>query len=780
MSTEGDYNPARNQDPEAGSSAGPGEHLRFRDAACILDGLIKNEKISIAVVQGIPPVLVTVNKGISLLTGYSEDELKGFGIEQLTNLIHPDYREIFFKRYHNRIRGEDEPMAYELGIIKKNGETRWVSAFVNLIEYRGERAVVISLIDITESRNSETELRESREKYKLLFHGIPVGIFYYDTSLVIRHFNRKLVELLKSTKKALAGFDLHNINDRSILPCLETSLKGKRAHYEGSYSATTGESRIMISMRTEPVFAEDGSITGGVAIIEDRTRQHVTEEALLQSERRFKQMIDNSPLPISVVNSDARMVYSNASSFRLFGYSPEDVPDLETWWERAYPDPGYRKDVVKEWIEGYRVMRETGKPYGPSEHRVTSADGSVHDIEFHVVPLDDFSFIIMNDMTRHRKAEAELLRTRKIESIGILAGGIAHDFNNILTAILGNVTLARMEIHGNEQVDRILDIVEKATWRAKDLTQQLLTFSQGGAPVRIVTSIRTLLSDTAEFVLRGSGIKCELDIPEDLWNADVDPGQISQVIHNIVLNARQAMNDSGTLRLSASNYRCDKDEFPAGRGDCLRILIGDTGPGICAEVLPNIFDPFFTTKSSGSGLGLSVTDSIIRKHGGHIRVLRSGDTGTVFEIILPASLEVTRTEKGTPEMSADTNYRILVMDDDELVLDICARMLEKMGYSAVRVRDGDEAVRAYKEAMESGRPFDCVIMDLTIPGGPGGREVIRTLMEIDPHVRAIVSSGYSNDPVMSQYREYGFAGVSVKPYAYEDLRATVSAVISGG
>lgn len=762
----------------SGIMAGSIKAINPVEAANVLDGLFRNEKISIAVVQGTPPRIVLVNKGITMFTGYSEEELLGFGAREQANLIHPDFREAFFSRYYQRLNGEEESTLYELRIVTKGGDFKWVSAFVNLIEYSGERSVVISLLDITGSKNSEIELRRSREKYKQLFENTPVGIFYYDNNLVIRHFNRRFVELLGSTGKALTGLDLRHLNDTSVLPCLETALKGKKAFYNGPYTATTGNAHIVVSMRTEPVFDDDGSITGGVAIIEDMTRQHVTEEALLQSERRFKQMIDNSPLPISVVNSEARMVYSNASSFKLFGYSADKVPDLETWWEMAYPDPEYRKVVVREWVEGYRFMRETGRPYGPSEHRVTSADGSVHDIEFHVVPLGDFSFIIMNDMTRHRKAEAELLRTKKIESIGILAGGIAHDFNNILTAILGNVSLARMELHGNQHVDEILDIVEKSTWRAKNLTQQLLTFSQGGAPVRKVTSISMLLADTAGFILRGSGVKCDIDISADLWNADVDEGQISQVIHNLILNARQAMAGTGTLRLSAGNYHCDTDELPLEKGDYIRILIEDSGPGISEDILPNIFDPFFTTRQSGSGLGLSVTDSIIRKHGGHIRVLSTGRTGTVFEIILPASHDITETglDRQKPAMVAD--HKVLVMDDDELVLDICGRMLEKMGYSTVRVKDGNEAASRYREELEAGRRFDCVILDLTIPGGPGGREVIKILKQLDPDVRAIVSSGYSNDPVMSQYREYGFTGVTAKPYSFNELEAAVSAAIS--
>jgi len=748
------------------------------ESAAILDGIFLNEGISIAVVTGTPPRIVRANNGLALLTGYTAEELYSAGPEELAVLIHPDYREVFFKRYEARIAGGDQPAFYELRIIRKSGEFRWVTAFASLIKYRGENAVVISLIDITESKNTEIALRESREQYRLLFERTPAGIFYYNRDLVITHFNRKFVELLRSTARALTGLDMYTLKDRAILPCLEMPLKGKKSFYEGPYSATTSDTRVIVSMRTEPVYGDDGSITGGVAIIEDRTRQYATEEALLESEKRFKEIIDRSPLPITVVDGESRMIYSNASSYKLFGYSTEDVPDLNTWWEKAYPDPEYRREVVDEWMEALKTLRATRQPFGPSEHRVTSADGSVHDIEFHLVPLGELAFIMMIDMTRHRMAEAELLRTKKIESLGILAGGIAHDFNNILTAILGNVSLARMELSSNDHVSGILAIVEKAAWKAKDLTQQLLTFSRGGDPVRKTISIHSALVETARFVLQGSGIKCEFDIDADLWDADADEGQIGQVIHNIVLNSRQAMADSGSLFISASNYSCGRGDPSMDKGDYIRVRVEDTGPGIPEEIVSNIFDPFFTTRSSGSGLGLAVTYSIINKHGGHITVSRGVNGGAVFEMLLPASRERSLHASEPRAVTVKSGGRILVMDDDDFVLDICARMLGKMGYTAEKAKDGEEAVRLYRNALEADRRFDCVIMDLTIPGGPGGREVVKVLKEYDPGLKAIVSSGYSNDPVMSQYRDYGFIGVTVKPYSYDELAAAVSSAIS--
>jgi CheY-like chemotaxis protein/anti-sigma regulatory factor (Ser/Thr protein kinase) len=371
--------------------------------------------------------------------------------------------------------------------------------------------------------------------------------------------------------------------------------------------------------------------------------------------------------------------------------------------------------------------------------------------------------------------ESELFKTKKIESLGVFAGGIAHDFNNLLTAIIGNISLARMMEPGDRQLPEILEEAEKVSIRARELTTQLLTFSRGGAPIKKLTPLHSLLADTATFVLSGSNVRSELNIARDLWNAEIDEVQISQVIHNLILNARQAMPEGGTITISAENMRLvHSDSVPLPRGDYITITIADQGSGISPDHLQNIFDPYFTTKSAGSGLGLTITYSIIKKHEGHILVDSAPGRGAVFTIFLPASAQQYHEPPGEGTAPRPVGGRLLIMDDEDIVLNVTEKMLQKLGYRVSRAKNGEEAVALYREAFERGDPFNIVIMDLTIPGGMGGQKALEAIRAFDPHVRAIVSSGYSNDPVMANYRDYGFCGVVTKPFRFNELAAALS------
>jgi CheY-like chemotaxis protein len=370
---------------------------------------------------------------------------------------------------------------------------------------------------------------------------------------------------------------------------------------------------------------------------------------------------------------------------------------------------------------------------------------------------------LLSDITERKKMEEELLRAQKLESVGLLAGGIAHDFNNILTTILGNVSLARMQVNPEDELFDLLREAETASTRAQTLTKQLLTFAKGGAPVKEIVQIKDVIKDSSLFVLRGSKSGCEFSIAEDLWPIDVDVGQISQVIDNIVINANQAMPKGGIIQVAAENLIIeDRHGLPVKPGRYIRISITDQGVGIAEKHLLNIFDPYFTTKQEGSGLGLATTYSIVKKHDGHITVESRLGVGTTFHIYLPAS------DKAVPE-KAETRPikgqgRILVMDDEAPLRKMVGRMLKNLGYESEFAKDGAEAIRMYKEAQESEKPYDVVILDLTIPGGMGGKEAINKLLEIDPEVKAIVSSGYSDDPVLANFQEYGFKGTMPKPF----------------
>jgi two-component system, cell cycle sensor histidine kinase and response regulator CckA len=385
---------------------------------------------------------------------------------------------------------------------------------------------------------------------------------------------------------------------------------------------------------------------------------------------------------------------------------------------------------------------------------------------------------LLAQISEKRKIEDELLSTRQLESLGILAGGIAHDFNNLLTAILGNTSLAKMFASPGDKIHARLEDVEKASIRAKDLTQQLLTFSKGGAPIRTVTSITSVIKESSQFALRGSKSRCELRVSKDLWPVEVDEGQISQVVGNLAINADQAMPEGGVVEIRAENVNLSKGQVVTLEpGRYVRLSITDSGIGIPVDHLAKIFTPYFTTKQTGSGLGLATSYSIVKKHGGVIIVESETGRGTTFHIYLPATdKEIVKKEKSSMTKIAGIG-RILVMDDEEFIRDTAREMLATAGYEVEQACNGAEAIDLCINARLAGEPYDLIIMDLTIPGGMGGMEAMQKLLEIDPDARAIVSSGYANGPVMAHFEEYGFKGVLAKPYLAEELYKAVHDVM---
>ncbi len=387
--------------------------------------------------------------------------------------------------------------------------------------------------------------------------------------------------------------------------------------------------------------------------------------------------------------------------------------------------------------------------------------------------------MVFRDVTKKQKSEAERLKESKLESVGLLAGGIAHDFNNILQGIMGNLSLARMDANSREKVLERLAMMEKFAVRAKGLTQQLVMFARGGAPIRKRLQLTGIIKDATLSGLRGANVPCEFSPPSDLWPVEVDEGQFRQVIDNIVLNAVQAMPEGGKIEVRSENVELT-DGFlpPLAAGKYVKISVRDYGVGIRPEHLPRIFDPYFTTKGNARGLGLASAYSVIRKHDGQINVESQVAHGSTFQIYLPASLKAVEVEVPDNEPRRFFGHgRILIMDDEVDILTVVGEMLELMGYQVEVARDGAETLQRYMAARRADNPFDVVVMDLTIPNGMGGKEAIRRLKELDPQVKAIVSSGYSYDPVMARFQEFGFSGVIPKPYVMEDLGRVLEEVI---
>jgi PAS domain S-box-containing protein len=390
------------------------------------------------------------------------------------------------------------------------------------------------------------------------------------------------------------------------------------------------------------------------------------------------------------------------------------------------------------------------------------------------------AILVFRDVTEKVRKEEELVKWQKLESLGTLAGGIAHDFNNVLAAILGNISLAKQILEPGSKAAARLDAAERASGQASELAGKLLTFSQGGKPVRGRISLESVVRDSALTAVRGTPVRCEFGIADDLWAADADAGQIGQAIGNLIVNGVQAMPGGGTVRVRASNVTVGQGELAYVKpGRYVKVEVSDEGAGIPRENLKRIFNPYFTTRKNGTGLGLTTAYHILKSHGGNLFVESETGAGTTASVFIPASTgSVPSVVEPAGEPARDGKPRVLVMDDEDLVRDMAIGMLEHLGYDTKGARDGSEAIGMYKDAAMEGLPFDLVIMDLTVPGRMGGKEACARLLGMYPDARVIACSGYSSDPVMSDHAAYGFLGMLGKPYQIGDLRRVVEQVVS--
>ena len=441
---------------------------------------------------------------------------------------------------------------------------------------------------------------------------------------------------------------------------------------------------------------------------------------------------------------------------------------------------------------GYRNEAQSILLNLPENATLVGRDGGEHVIEQVASPIRDGKnevagvVLVFRDITERQRNEAERRKAETLEQLGLLAGGIAHDFNNLLTAIIGNISVASLLLPPNDEMATRLNDAKNASMRARDLAQQLLTFARGGAPIKKTASIGRLIQDTVSFSLRGTHSRSEFNFGQGLWPAEIDPGQISQVVANLVVNADQAMPNGGTLRVTCDNFVYDTSTEPSipdlAFGDYIRIKIRDEGVGIPDSYLKRIFDPYFTTKPKGTGLGLATTYSIIKNHNGLITVDSQLHYGSTFTIYLPASrhVELPAEAPSTITPVVQGSGRVLIVDDEEAIRALVEFTLSHLGYEVSEAETAMDGVNLYREKLESGERFDLVILDLTLPGGMGGKEALKRLIEIDPTVNAIVSSGYAMDATMSRYQDFGFRGVIAKPYEAAELGRVVHEVIESG
>ncbi|NDY41510.1 PAS domain S-box protein [Dissulfurirhabdus thermomarina] len=732
------------------------------------------------------------------------------------DLLHPEDRPVAEDRMRRLLHGEQLPDFALYRALRRGGDAVWVEAHSKILRMGddGGAAFLTIVHDITPWMTSQARLQAERDRARRYVETAGVLLVALDLEGRVTFLNREARTVLGTGAEAVEGRDwiedfLPPRRRETVRAILRRVLEGGEAEYadEGPVRTLDGDERL-VAARYVAFRAPGGAPAGVLVSGTDVTEQRAMEAALRRSEEKYRRFFDASP--VSLWEEDISELRAALRALR-----DEGVRDIRAYidanpgfLERAVAmvrvldvnpatlafygadskaqllgglDKIFTKDSLEVFREEVAAVFE-GRRVFESEAVNRRIDGREVSILLRVsIPPEDAPdqviLVAIMDITRRKRLEEELLKVQKLESLGVLAGGIAHDFNNLLTAVLGNISLVLADPGTGETARDRLHQAERATLRARDLTQQLLTFSRGGAPVKRVLRLEPLVREAAGFALRGTAAACDFHFPEDLHPVLADEGQLGQVVQNLVLNAAQAMPEGGRIEIRAANLDLADPAPPLRPGAHVRLAVLDRGPGIPRDHLPKVFDPYFSTKQLGSGLGLAVCYSIVRNHGGIITAGARPGGGTAVEVTLPAHPGAAEPPEAPPDAPVPGTGRILVMDDDAMVRDVAVQLLTALGYEARGVGDGDGALEAWQAAAEAGTPFDAAILDLTVPGGMGGRETAARLLERHPGARLLVSSGYADDPVMARYRDHGFRAVVKKPYDLRELSATLRRVL---
>ncbi len=614
-------------------------------------------------------------------------------------------------------------------------------------------------------------LREADLEWRQTFDGINDGILILREDHTIVRCNRSMTELLGRPCTGLVGRPCYEVIHGTSAPVPDCPVERmKRSRKRESMELEIGSRWLEVT--ADPLLDDQGELLAVLHIIRDITGRKRMEESLRESEERYRILAESSPEMIYLIDPRGVVQYVNPAALARFGRAREEVVGKHL--TELYPP-----EMADRHLHAVGGVVATGRtltaelveqfPTGPCW--IDARLSPVRDAAGSIVSVLGLS----EDITRRKKLEEELLQKQKLEALGVLAGGIAHDFNNLLGAVFGFVDLARESLPPEHPARAHLGSAFLAFDRAKNLSRQLLTFAKGGTPIKRPLDAASLLRECGTFSLSGSNVRCNVSLVGELPVIHADEDQLSQVFSNIMINARQAMPLGGVLSVRAERRSlAGPSALPLPAGDYLTIAFQDGGVGIPGSIVDRIFDPFFTTKQQGSGLGLAISYSIVERHGGHIEVASTPGQGTTFTIWLPV------TDGAAPPAAAEVVHtptrgtaRVLVMDDDPGIRSLAEQMLTRAGYDVVTATDGEEAVARFEEHRSGGRPFDLVILDLTVPGGMGGAEAVVALRRIDPGLVACVSSGYADDAILADHAGHGFQAAIAKPYRSSELLRAV-------
>ncbi|HOO70829.1 MAG TPA: response regulator [Spirochaetota bacterium] len=769
------------------------------------------ETISQGIVEYNREGIVTFcNESFSAMTGYQKEEIIGKSFDSF--ILNRDIKFTFdlsegmtsgpgrsYTRYYdviNNAQGKhiDVQIDWDFKHEESGEFTGIIAVITNITERKYSEILREIEHDAAIYLSTAPEINDALEKVTEILSLLPdikASCLYYKKNSIQKMALGACVNIMNEIKNRIKEFmpgsdeydlligDKTSQYEGSSLPGALKQLSDEPAHNSAVLVPIISEKYYQASLLC--VFHQKNGISPALQNTLETIAAHTgsvikrmtVEEALKKSEARYRRLIETMNDGIFILNQDNTISYANDKFCKLLGFSIEEISGA--------PVTGFMDNLNKRiflMVMGSGYVAE----YRSIDMEWINKSGSVvYSILSPQIMKESETgreerFAVVTDITEHKKMEQELIKIQKLESLSLLAGGIAHDYNNILTGILGNINLAKINFEPESDIYGILDEAEQASLKARDISQQLLTFSKGGDPVKKPVNIRDILYGSASFSLRGSNVKSEFFIADDLWIVDVDEAQFSQVIDNIIINAMQAMPRGGTVKVFAENAVVSTiDSLPLREGKYVKVSIKDHGMGIPEEYSEKIFDLFFTTKQKGNGIGLATSFSIIKKHSGHLSYESIPGKGTTFHVYLPASGSELNTKKTVSlKRSPEKHGRILVMDDEEIIRKIVQKMLTKIGYAVDTAHEGNEAIEMYRKAAGNNKKYDMVLMDLTVPGGMGGREATEKILEIDPAAIIVASSGYANDPIRINYMQYGFKNFLPKPFKIDELVSIIN------